>query len=153
MMYFASICESCASKPVSLPLTGSLREKTGPVSVPPTLRTPACLIFAIRVPDGMELATGASASHLSMLPPLLPPADPEEDPEPLESSLLLAQPASASDVVAAQARRIVARRRFTVSVLLSCGSRPWRGSPGRDRCARRRRTNGGSRSRRSSRRP
>src|SRR3954468_17794438 len=106
MMYFASIWERSASKPVSFPLTGSLIENTGPVSVPPTLSTPACLIFSIRVPDGMELATGASASSLSMLSPLLPPADPdpEEDPEPLESSLLLAQPAIPRDAVTPQVR-------------------------------------------------
>src|SRR4051812_10327738 len=152
MMYFASICESCASKPVSLPLTGSLREKTGPVSVPPTLSTPACLIFAIRVPDGIELATGASAITLSTLSPPAP-ADPEDDPAPLDSSLLLAHPASTREAVAPQARARPFRRRFTVSVLLSRGSEPWRGSRARDRCARRRRTSRARRSRRRRRRP
>jgi hypothetical protein len=65
MMYFASICESPASKPVSLPVIGSRSENRGVWSLPATISTPAARIFAISLPGGMSAALATGAESMS----------------------------------------------------------------------------------------
>src|SRR3954464_8841465 len=63
-----------ASKPVTLPVAGSLRENSAPWSVPPRISLPRCLIVSAQEPAGIAAAsaTRGPAGTLADTPPAAP---------------------------------------------------------------------------------
>src|SRR4051812_38197485 len=60
-----------ASKPVTLPVAGSLRENNAPWSVPPRISLPRCLIVSAQEPAGIAAASATGDPAITWSYPLV----------------------------------------------------------------------------------